>query len=91
MSLKIYAGYWVIALAVTILSGCKKEDPAPVIETIDVANSTVLRQGMFVREVHATSGTAKFLMQGNTRSLVLDNFRTDNGPGLYVYLSADRS
>ncbi len=45
---------------------------------------------MFQREVHATNGTVKLLRRENDQLLVLENFRTDNGPALYVYLSKDR-
>jgi len=41
--------------------------------------------------IHRTSGTATVLIQGDSKSLDLENFETINGPDLYVYLSADKS
>jgi hypothetical protein len=47
------------------------------------------RKGVFVSNVHSTSGTATVFEKEGTRTLSIDSFRTDNGPDLYVYLSKD--
>jgi len=41
--------------------------------------------------IHRTSGTATLMIQGDSKSLVFENFETLNGPDLFVYLSADKS
>lgn len=80
-----------LILAVTLLS-CKEDDPKPVIEPIpDAGTSIVLLEGSFQSEVHATSGNVRFIEVTNGNLLVLENFKTDNGPDLYVYISKDRS
>jgi Electron transfer DM13 len=55
-------------------------------------NSTGL-QGMFTNGVHAVSGLAKVVTDSvsGSRTLQFENFRTDNGPDLYIYLSTDKS
>ena len=45
--------------------------------------------GTFQSDAHPTSGTASILETNNTFVLRFENFKTDNGPGLYVYISAD--
>jgi Electron transfer DM13 len=49
-------------------------------------------EGMFINGSHATSGLAKINTDNSgNRTLSLENFRTDNGPDLYVYVAKDRS
>jgi hypothetical protein len=77
-------------LGLFTFASCKEDEPAPVVEMLNLQNDSLKLAGMFQREVHATSGTVKLLRRENDQLLVLDNFRTDNGPALYVYLSKDR-
>ena len=64
---------------------CKKENP-PIDPTL-----TILKQGTFQDEVHATSGTVKLAEdEAGKLYLVFENFSTDSGPDLYFYLSADK-
>ena len=79
-----------LSLALILLASCKEDEPAPVIEMLNLENDSLKLAGMFQREVHATSGTVKLLRRETDQLLVLENFRTDNGPALYVYLSKDR-
>jgi hypothetical protein len=68
--------------------GCKKEkNITPINETYNASTSTLLAQGTFMTNVHATSGTAKLYTEGAKKILVFENFKTDNGPDLRVYLS----
>lgn len=83
--------FTIIFLLGALLLGCRPEDPAPVVEMPDVQTAPVLVQGTFQREEHATSGEATLYQRPDGRLLVLENFRTDNGPALYVYLSQDRT
>jgi hypothetical protein len=46
-------------------------------------------QGAFVDRSHPASGTALVLTDGKTTFLRFEEFETDNGPDLYVYLSAN--
>jgi hypothetical protein len=46
-------------------------------------------QGSFIDRSHPASGTALVLTDGKSTFLRFENFETDNGPDLYVYLSAN--
>lgn len=48
---------------------------------------TILAQGSFIDRSHPTSGTAKVITDGDQRFLRFENFETDNGPDLDVYLA----
>ncbi len=80
-----------LLLTLVTLLGCQSDDPAPVNETPNVQDATLLATGTFRTEVHATSGTVTLYQGPNGRQLVLENFRTDSGPALYVYLTKDRT
>lgn len=53
----------------------------------------LLSEGSFIAKAHPTSGTSSILNDGSTqRFLRFEDFETDNGPDLFVYLtSADAS
>lgn len=64
----------------------------PVIAAFNVAGQNLLLQGKFENAVHATSGVVKVYENKNKkRTLVLENFQTDAGPDLRIYLAEDRS
>jgi hypothetical protein len=46
-------------------------------------------QGSFIDRSHPASGRALVLTDGKTTFLRFEDFETDNGPDLYVYLSAN--
>lgn len=73
-----------------LLASCKEDEPAPIVEMLDLQNDSIQLAGMFQREVHATSGTVKIVRRKTDQLLVVEDFKTDNGPALYVYLSKDR-
>ncbi len=70
---------------------CKKEvTNAP--STVITNNLTTLYQGTFTASAHATTGTVKLAKDAaGKKYLVFDNFKTDSGPDLRVYLSEDLS
>ena len=61
--------------------------PVSTTATTDVTGQTLLSQGMFVSNVHSTSGTVNLYEKGGKRTLVFANFRTDGGPDLRIYLA----
>ncbi len=78
--------FLIMALSSIVFFACKKE-PLPPIDP----NLTILKQGTFQDEVHATSGTVKLAEdEAGKLYLVFENFSTDSGPDLYFYLSADK-
>jgi Electron transfer DM13 len=70
---------------------CKKDT----IETVDepvVNNPTAkaLFNGTFASNAHTTSGTVKIIEDAaKKKQLVFENLKTDAGPDLRIYLSAD--
>ncbi len=84
------------ALLLLSLSACKKADevkPAPFMDQpVPVAElGKLLTSGTFVSNVHGTSGMAKVYDNAGKKTLVFENFKTDNGPDLRVYLAKDQS
>ena len=61
----------------------------------EIFNSTgqnLLLQGNLENAIHNTSGTAKvYEDKVKKRTLVLENFKTDAGPDLHIYLAEDKS
>lgn len=71
-----------------LLSSCKKEVTNPSTEV--ATGLTTLLQGSFSASAHATSGTVKLTKDANGKKfLVFENFKTDSGPDLRVWLSDD--
>ena len=81
--------YFIALLFLTMLFSCKKDT----IETVVVApttGATTVYQASFTSAVHPTSGTVKLTKDAaGKKYLVFDNFKTDAGPDLRVYLSED--
>ncbi|MCA0230433.1 MAG: DM13 domain-containing protein [Bacteroidetes bacterium] len=60
--------------------------------TFDVTGQTLLYQGTFENAVHPTSGTVRvYEDKDKNRTLVFENFKTDSGPDLRIYLAEDKS
>lgn len=57
----------------------------------DATGHILLSQGMFMNNVHAVSGQVKLYEKAGKRTLVFDNFRTDGGPDLRIYLAENTS
>jgi Electron transfer DM13 len=78
--------FYLIITTLVVLQSCKTKETT-LDEMLDIANSMVLWQGNFQSSVHTTSGTAKIVTENNKRMLVFENFKTDPGPDLRVYLA----
>ncbi len=71
-----------------LLFSCKKEVTNPSTTVAD--NLTTIFQGSFSASAHPTSGTVKLTKDANGKKfLVFENFKTDSGPDLRVWLSDD--
>jgi hypothetical protein len=67
-----------------MLTACTTSSP-PIIPPV---TETILQTGSFYPVVHVGSGTVKIVQKTNgKRVLRLENFTTDNGPVIYVWLS----
>ena len=84
---------YLLLVASLIITSCKKENttPAAVTEQLPIA-VTVLATGSVTSSVHTSSGTVKIVKDAaNKTYLVLENFKTDNGPALRGWLSPNNS
>ena len=87
-----------IIFSITLLSwSCaKNEELTPVTQTTPpaVVSGTQESLGTFSNGVHPTSGTVKLVADktdAKKKYLSFENFKTDAGPDLYVYLSEDKT
>lgn len=72
------------------LPACTKDKAAATVNDPIPENAESIRKGNFINGVHFTSGSANILQVDGQKKLVLENFTTDNGPDLKVYLANDR-
>ncbi|MDZ7876857.1 MAG: DM13 domain-containing protein [Saprospiraceae bacterium] len=86
--MKKYTHFAVIALLMTLLFACKKEET---VVTTPVSNSlTAIYQGSFTAASHPTTGTVTLSKDAaGKKYLVFTGFKTDAGPDLRVYLAED--
>ena len=73
------------------IAACSKKETAATTVNDDLppATSTTVAEGSFINGAHVTSGTAKIVLNNGANNLVLQNFKTDAGPDLKIYLSND--
>jgi hypothetical protein len=71
---------------VTTAPAAADEQAAP--STSSLPAASVTHRGAFVDRSHPSSGTAIVITDGTQTFLRFEDFETDNGPDLYVYLSA---
>ena len=53
------------------------------------ASPTVVASGDFKKRVHSVTGQALLIESEDEKILRFENFETDNGPNLHIYLSSD--
>ena len=77
-----------MALVLIVASSCRKDNNTPGNVNEPAPSGTVLVNGIFTSNAHTTSGTVKIMIAADGKKyLVFENFRTDNGPDLRVWLS----
>jgi hypothetical protein len=76
-----------LSVLIFVLLSCSKSNtPANTNEMLP--SGTVLAMGSFNSNVHTTSGTVKLIREvSNKIYLLFENFKTDNGPDLRVWVS----
>lgn len=80
----------ILVLAIMTTAGCSKKTPENLNEILPLG--TVIASGSFVSSRHTTSGTVKVVMDAsNKKKLVFENFQSDNGPDLRVWLSVNQN
>lgn len=73
-----------------IFVSCKREENTPIeplMETVDSMAVVNVKGGFTGIGGESVSGTARIITADGKYSLVLDQFSTNNGPDLHVYLS----
>lgn len=55
------------------------------------SNATIIASGFFQDGAHTTEGKALLIGMDDKHVIRLEDFKTDSGPGLYVYLSVDKT
>lgn len=87
-----------VALSISLLawSCVKNEELTPVAQVIPpaVISGTQESLGTFTSGAHPTSGTVKLVADktdAKKKYLSFENFKTDAGPDLYVYLAEDKA
>ncbi len=75
--------------ATALLASCKKDSKtANALNETSPVQGTTLASGNFISSVHTTGGTVRVVKDASNKLyLVFENFRTDNGPDLRVWLS----
>lgn len=82
--------FYLTLLTCLLFISCKKSALDNTQEPIPAG--TVVATGSFISSGHNTTGTAKVIVDGlNVKRLVIENFRTDNGPDLRVWLSPNNN
>lgn len=86
----------IFSISLFTWSCSKNEMLTPVVETPKTAveTGTQLSLGTFSAGVHPTSGTVKVVADktdAKKKYLSFENFKTDAGPDLYVYLAEDKA
>jgi hypothetical protein len=70
------------------VTSCAKNTPDRAVE--DLPSGTIISSGTFQNNAHPVSGTVKLIQDASgKKSLVFENFRSDNGPDLWVWLSSN--
>lgn len=81
--------YFFIAAMILYFTSCKKETTAAKANN-PVPKGTTLATGTFVSNAHTSSGTVKVVQDSAGKiSLVFENFKTDNGPDLRIWLATN--
>jgi len=86
----------IFSISLLLLSCVKNEVLTPVVQTAPpgVANGTQEYLGIFINGVHSVSGTVKVIADKidiQKKYLSFENFKTDTGPNLYIYLAEDKA
>ena len=86
----------IVYISLLSWSCAKNETLTPVVQTPSQAVVTGTQEslGTFTAGVHPTSGTVKVVADktdAKKKYLSFENFKTDAGPDLYVYLAEDKA
>ena len=79
----------ILLLSIISLISCKKKEEKiqSLNEPFDASQATLLKRGNFSSNTHTVSGCVSVYQSGGSKIVYLENFKTENGPDLKVYLS----
>lgn len=84
-----------VASGVIVAVGTAFQLCAPIVGEVQAAQATLVEQGQFggaIDPIHHANGTASVYRLADGSEVVrLENFKSTNGPNLYVYLSGNAS
>ena len=78
-----------ITVSASVISSASTSTPKVMPSAIPAATKSL--SGNFVDGAHAVSGVAKVINADGANTLRFENFSTENGPDLFVYLANDKS
>jgi len=87
---------FIVTIALAMGACVKNETLTPVVQTPSqsIIDGKQEAFGSFLPAVHSVSGSVKLVIDkddAKKRFLSFENFKTDEGPDLYVYLAEDKS
>jgi hypothetical protein len=77
---------FILVSSVLVFTACKKNGSEAVLQE-PLPTGTKLSMGSFTSNAHTTTGMVKVIDSAGQKYLVFQNFSTDNGPALRVWLS----
>ena len=86
--------FWATGLVFLAFSACVKDEPVPIVDepVVIAPTDSVLSSGTFQNAVHTVSGSVRLIRKTDgSHILAFENFSTDSGPDLRVYLSTDKA
>ena len=94
--------YSYLVIVLVLILGCSSSDNSEIEEEMNIIvmdennpieqeeeETTTMIMGAFVSDAHPTTGKA--IISEDMSSLIFENFMTDSGPLLLVYLSTDKN
>jgi hypothetical protein len=81
-----------LSAGILLFSSCKKDNTPIAANDVLPVTGTTVSSGSFTSGVHASSGSVKVTKDAaNKIYLIFENFKTDNGPDLRIWLSPNNS
>ena len=80
----------VFAGVLVLLPGfaCNKlEEVVPTTTNFEMTDQSLVATGTFSSNAHTTTGTASIYEKDGVKTLLIENFMTDNGPDLNAYMA----
>lgn len=82
---------FIFLLVLSAVLGCQKSEVETLQEDIDKTSVKVLYSAEFTGTSYSTTGTISVVEdQDGIKKLLLENFRTDSGPDLRLYLAENK-